>query len=738
MGSIDIRVVVARVYRLIIMKQVFQNLKNGKIELLDIPAPALKPGGVLVSNYFSVISPGTEKEIMQLANGGLLAKARQRPDLVREIIIKAKQEGWRQTWRKVKAKIETDLALGYASAGMVAAVAADVMRFKIGDRVACAGQNYASHSQTIFVPENLCVHIPDDVSFNQAAFTTLGAVALQGIRQARLTGGESAAVIGLGLIGQLTCQILKAYGQPITAIDFNAQRVGLAQKSTNCQGLVLGRDKTNQLRVDAVIISAASQDNQSLVLAGEILRDRGRVVVVGNVKIEIPRREYYKKELSVYLSRSYGPGRYDANYEEKGQDYPVGYVRWTEKRNLEEFLRLLSIGAVEVESLISHEYDISDAVLAYETLKQDKNSLAILLRYPKSFEKIPTKACPAESCGGGTPIGGLTGTAKDIVGLGLIGAGNFMQSIVVPAIKKIPGCRVRAIAAGHGYESQRLAKSLGQGQAVSNWQDVIHCPDVDLVITATRHDLHAVIVKEALDQNKNIHIEKPLCLTESELVEIKQAQANSQANFWVGFNRRFSAYTRFAKETFANHQGLVINYRVSAGSLPANHWVYDPQQGGGRLIGEVCHFVDWLQFMIGAAPRSVLAQALITKQSQSRDDFMLQLNFADGSLGSIIYTGSADRSLPKERIEIFGGGKAMVIDDFSRAEIFSQGRRRCYKFGKQDKGYKQQFIDLVSQIKNKGVLEDKSSELFNVTAAIFAAQKSIRNCRKVSLSEYGY
>lgn len=716
------------------MKQIFQNFKTGKLELVDIPIPAVRSGHLLIKNYYSLISPGTEKAAIELAKKNLIEKAKSRPDQVKEVINKIKTDGIITTFQRVMKKLDEPLPLGYSSAGEIIKIGENVEGFKVGDRVACAGGGYACHAEIISVPKNLCVKIPENLSYKEAAFTTLGAIAMQGIRRANLTPGEKVVVIGLGLVGQLTCQILKAYGFSVIGFDINPKQIKRAIEiasidagDTPNKAEDLVKAFTNGKGVDAVIITAATKSNEPIELAGKILRNRGRVSAVGDIKMEIPRRIYYKKELDVFISCSYGPGRYDKNYEEKGQDYPFEYIRWTEKRNMEEFIRLSEKKLIQSEKLITHIFPIEKAQEAYQLILKNPNKeeiVGMLFSYnPKKEQKDTTIFKEAGKY-----------KSKDIVNIGLIGVGNFAQNIILSAFKKIKSAYLYAAVDHNGINAQKVIKQFKGNYATTDWHKIIEDKNIDLVIVATRHNLHAPITIEALKHNKNVHVEKPLCLNEKELNEIIKVAQNSKGRLMVGFNRRFAPHIIKAREIFRNNYPLMIFCRINAGFIPKDNWVHDPIEGGGRIIGEVCHFVDLCQFLASSSPKRVYASLVPAEGAiQTEDNISIIIEFENGSRGTIIYTSLGSKSLAKEYIEIIGGGKAMIIDNFKNGIIYNQnGRKRIWKLS-QDKGHFNEFKDLIGAICQGKPSPIPSREIILSTQTVFDIIKSLKERALVNI-----
>lgn len=651
------------------MKQLIQDFKSGEIKVVDVPAPVVAPGRVLVRNAFSVVSAGTERATVELGQASLIGKARQRPDLVKQVFDTVKREGIAAAVHKVQSRLDEWKALGYSSAGVVLEVGASVAGFAVGDRVACAGQDYASHAEVVSVPVNLCAKIPEGVDLAHAAFTTVGAIALHAVRQSDARIGENVAVIGLGLIGQLTVQILKAAGCRVTGSDPSVTIAGL--------------DAPQPDTADAVIIAAATESNEPLELAAKLCRDRGRAVMVGVTGMDVPREMFYRKELELRLSRSYGPGRYDPQYEEHGVDYPVGYVRWTEQRNMAAFMQLLAAGQVNVAPLIAHRLKIDDAARAYELTG------GVAIEYP---ERPASPAVP------------VTRKMKPApVVLGVIGAGHYAQGVLLPEFKRNKDVTLHTVCTATGASAKKAQEKFGFAGCTTDWRAVVADKDVNTVVVATRHNLHAEIVTAALRAGKTVWCEKPLCLRAEELDEILKAGSD---RLMVGFNRRFAPVAAKIRELTPP---LVMRYRVSVQPLPANHWVNDPAVGGGRILGEVCHFVDFLQFAARARPVSVFAQGF------GGDNAQVAVRFADGSVGSVDYFDVADAALAKEQFEAFGGGRHVVVENV------------------RDKGQAEAVRQFVAAAKSGGLMPILLDEIVASTRLTLAIGESMRKNQPVVL-----
>ncbi|MDP4208599.1 MAG: bi-domain-containing oxidoreductase [Bacteroidota bacterium] len=665
------------------MKQLIQNFKTGELYVDELPIPSLQEGMVLVHNAYSLISAGTERGTVKTAQASLLGKAKARPDLVAQVLQNLKKEGLKATLEKVRTKLDSLKALGYSTAGIVVASADTNGFFKPGDRVACGGQDYASHAEFISVPQNLVVKIPDNVNFEEAAFTTLGAIALQGVRQAEPRLGECICVIGLGLLGQITCQLLRANGCKVVGIDVSSAMLDQALQSG--ANMAMLRNDTNLLTAcenytqghgfDSVIITAGSPDNDPVVLATELLRKKGRLVVVGAVKMDIPRDPYfYRKELELRISCSYGPGRYDHSYEDQGHDYPFAYVRFTEQRNMETFLGLIASEAINVKPLITQVFDISQATEAYDIIlgKIKSPHIGILLKYDQ--DSIQDK----------NVIEVNHSPAKDI-NVGFIGAGSFAQSYLIPHVKKNEGS-LDTVVTATGISCKNVAQKFGFNKATTDAKEIFGNTVLNTIFIATQHNTHAQYVIEALKAGKNIFVEKPLALTFDELHNVIAAYEEAKSpRLMVGFNRRFAPVSQEIKKHFKGiGEPLVMNFRINAGFLPKEHWT-QTEAGGGRIMGEVCHFIDLMQFFVEAKPVKIYAECINTTniQIKAEDNLSVIVKFEDGSVGNLLYLANGDKSMPKEYIEIFGGKSIGVIQDFKSGSIYKNGKQtKLSMFGK--------------------------------------------------------
>ena len=593
-------------------------------------------------------------------------------------------------------RLDEPIPLGYSAAGVVLEVGAGVSGFKPGDRVAAAGAGFASHAEVIWVPENLGVLIPDGLDFEAAAFCMLGAIALHGVRQAEVTLGETAVVIGLGLLGLLSVQMLAAQGCRVIGIDLDPQKAALARELGADLALTAGQDEveeavanfTRGVGADAVIITAASEDPGPLRLAEAVARERARLVLVGVAELSLTRQAFWNKELSFTVSKAAGPGSLAPLYEAKGFDYPVAYVRWTERRNLEAFLELVAKDRVRVDRLITHRFPIAAALEAYDLiLKNREPYIGVLLTYPREDEAFRQEAPPDRKVFLKSAPAALK--PADRLAVGLIGGGLFTKNILIPALKKVQGVNLVGVATTTGVTAHHLAQKFGFAYTTTDYREILNDPAVGSVIITTRHNLHAAMVLEALAAGKNVFVEKPLCLTEEELEKLIAAYDGSRL-LMVGFNRRFAPLAQKVKAALAGRTTpLVMTYRVNAGYIPADHWVHDPEVGGGRLLGEVCHFIDFCHFMSDSAAETVSVASISGPTGKYRpdDNFVVMLTFRDGSVGTILYTAKGGKSFSRERFEVFGDDTAAVIEDFRRGQVVQGGTKKSWQQWSLNLGY---------------------------------------------------
>lgn len=734
------------------MYQLIQNYRTGKIELADVPIPNCGANYVLIRNVNSLISIGTEKSIVELGKKSLLGKARARPDLVKRFVDKAKKEGFLKTFQEALGRLDNPTALGYSSAGIVVEVGTNVHKLSVGDRVACIGAGYASHAEFITVPEHLCVRLPDNVSFEEGSFGMLGIIALHGVRCANLTFGEKVAVIGLGLLGLLTVQILQAYGSQVVGFDIDprkvelAKSVGLVNGFTDLEEFKNGIDKFSQGNgSDAVIITAATKSDEPINVAVDIVRMKGKIVMVGVGDIHPSRNEMWHKEVEIVVSKAGGPGVFDPFYENKGIDYPAGYIRWTENRNLEEFIRLIEEEKINVKTLISHRVSISDSLNIYKDLLTNSGRyIGVVINYPLSNNKILEKEK--------TKTLSQSTISSEKVVLGVIGAGLFGKALLLPAISKNKNIVLHTLCTSSSANVYHIGKKYNFSVITTNYREILQNKEINSVVILTPHSLHKRMVVETLVSGKHVFVEKPLCVSEGELGEIDDVYHSLQSlpYLMVGYNRRFSSHSRVAREFIGewektnlrlNHNlklrinPMVINYRINAGFVPASHWVHSEEEGGSRVIGEICHFVDWMIFITGSKPVKLFAERVSgdNKSIINSDNLCINIKFNDGSVGNIIYTGSGDKSFSREMIEIFCEGKTTVIKDFKETQMFFNGRKKLFRTINQDLGYANELKNFFSVISGKGTKGILYEEIYWSTLATFKINESLEKGRIVEL-----
>lgn len=869
------------------MKQLTQKLKNGDIQVVEVPSPMVGPGMLLVRNYYSLISPGTEGSTVKAARKSLLGKAKERPEQAKQVIEVLKQRGPVQTYRVVMKKLGSYSPLGYSCAGEVVEIGDRVQGFRVGDLIACGGSGYANHAEIVAVPSNLCVKLSLSQKVERgrqneeglqkylkaAAYNTVGAIALQGVRQADLGIGEVCAVIGLGLIGQLTCLILRAGGIKVVGIDIDSHMVEIA--SEHCADMALVRDEpglaeridefTDSIGVDAVIIAAATRSTDPINLAGKIAREKGRVVIVGDVPTGFDREPYYKKELELRMSCSYGPGRYDPSYEEKGIDYPVGYVRWTENRNMKAFQELVQSGKIDVDYLTNHIFDLEDAPKAYDLiLKKNEPFLGILIRYDVVKENIDKKVVISQKSEVRTRNSGVRNQKLEVgiqnsefrtqnltvrtrdskvksqkseitneksefriqnseVSIAFVGAGSYAMSHLLPNIPKKEDVALKAVITSSGTSSRTVAEKYKFEFCTSDDADIFNNDDISTVFIATRHNTHVEYVIKALQAGKHVFVEKPLCLTEEELNEIKEVynsevriqssemaenkgnnselrsqslemtscnsesrrqkpeasynaegrrrragsksqksegsyKAEGRSNnsefrnqkseftnqtsefilhtsylplLMLGFNRRFSSLAQILKERLGAGPMAMI-YRINAGPIPSDSWIQDKDIGGGRIIGEVCHFVDFLTFINGSLPDRVFATAM-QDPADLEDTLNVSVHFQNGSIGTISYFANGSKSLSKEYVEIYRTGMTAILNDFKALEIYGDGKPLRKRLFTQDKGQKKMVSTFVQAIKEGKPSPISFEEICAVTMTTFKIIESIRTQQAVEI-----
>jgi len=716
----------------ILMKQLLQNIKTGKSTVEDVPMPTPREGQALVKISASLVSAGTERMVVEFAEKSLVGKARSRPDLVKQVVDKARREGLVNTAQAAFNRLDQPMALGYSSAGTIVALGKGMQGFKVGQRVACAGGGFAVHAEYNVVPRNLLTPLPKNVDFESAAFTTLGAIALHGFRLTEPQIGENVAIIGMGLLGLLAAQIASAAGCNVLGIDIDPARLALASKLglqavSRQKAVDASQAFTSNRGFDAILICADTSSNDPVELAGIIARDRARVVATGAVGLTIPRKVYYEKEISFINSRSYGPGRYDINYEENGQDYPLGYIRWTEGRNFEAVVDLMSKGKLQVQPLVTHRFPIEKGVKAYEVItgKAKEKFLGVLLTYPEEKKKEETKVV--------FPLSSFKGSGN--VKLGVLGAGLFANSVLLPAIKKAGDINFVGIASSGGLHAQHSGKKFGFQYATSNDDEIINDPNINTIAILTRHDSHANLVVKALKAGKHVFVEKPLAINSSQLSVIsKQLKANSQSLLTVGFNRRLAPLAQQLSTFYKDHtEPMHVHYRVNAGYISLNHWTQDPELGGGRIIGEACHFIDFITFLVGDSPISVTAHAMPDNGKYREDNVSMTFTFPDGSIGVVDYLANGDKSLPKEHVEVFCGGKIAILDDFVSLQTVEDGKKKEVS-NAQNKGHVNEWKAFVQTIREGGEPPIPYEQLIGVTKSTFAAVESIRIHQTIKIS----
>jgi len=716
------------------MKQILQNIKSGDLTLEEVPPPALLPMGIRVRTAMSLISAGTERMIIELAQKSLVGKAQARPDLVKQVIDKAKKEGVLNTFRNVMSKLDKPMPLGYSAAGIVEAVGAEAATFSVGDRVAIAGAGYANHAEVNYVPKNLAVRIPDGVSFEEAAYTTVASIALQGVRNCKPELGENVAVVGLGLIGLITAQLLRANGCRVIGIDLDPKKVELGLKMGMDAGVVSDPAKevdrfTAGRGVDHCIITASTKSNQPIELAGEITRKQGAVTVVGAIGMNIPRDAYYKKELEVNISMSYGPGRYDIAYEEGGIDYPYDFVRWTEQRNMEAVLDLMARKLLDVKPLTTHLFSVDNALDAYNMIQAGKKPfVGILLSYDvEKHQKATVQVAKADAL----PLNGK-------LRMGFVGAGNYASLHLLPHLQKNSKVKLTTLVTATGMSAKQKAKKFKFASGTTEFEELLKDDKTNAVGIATRHGSHADFTVRALEAGKHVFVEKPLVVNTEQLDQViaayEKANEKGQYAVMVGTNRRFSSMARHLKDFFANTSAKQMIYRVNSGHIPATSWLHTAEEGGGMLVGEMCHFIDMMIYLSGELPTSVYAQKMNVHNDtvSDMDNISIVISFDKGSLGTLSYNTVGDKTTSKERFEVYGDGRVGVLDDFRLLELHYMGNLNRKKTMNQDKGQVTQIEETVLGFR-QGVSPIPFEEIVMGMRVVFAAQTSLQTGNAVSL-----
>lgn len=737
------------------MRQVLQRLSSGETVLANMPLPASQPEHLLIRSCASLLSLGTERMLVEFSKGSLLQKARSQPDKVKQVIDKVRTDGLAPTLEAVFRKLDEPIALGYCNAGVVLESAPGrcepaINQWKPGDRVASNGP----HAEIVSVPHHLCAKIPDEVLDEEAAFTVVGAIALQGIRLSNPTLGEKFMVIGLGLIGQLTVQLLRANGCQVLGVDLSPDRLKLARDfgadvvPSEADAVKAAEAWTAGAGVDGVIITASASTDEIMHQAAQACRKRGRIVLVGVVGLHLRRDDFYKKEITFQVSCSYGPGRYDEAYEQRGRDYPLAYVRWTEQRNFEAVLQAMKEGRLNVKPLITHRFSFDDALAAYETVQKDSSPLGILLEYtqlPSSERSVVITAAPRNAPSRSRETqGDLKRDSGSYPVIGVIGAGNFANAVLLPALAKTAALRSQ-IAARNPVHAQHAARKYGFQQATTDYMQILRDPAVNAVFILTGHNTHARFICEALQAGKHVFVEKPLCLNEEELQQIErcfvgdsssevQSLRSGVCQLMVGFNRRFSPHVREIKKWLQGRvEPLCMNMTVNAGAIPPEHWSQDPNQGGGRIIGEACHFIDLLLFMAEAPVVSVSAVMVGEGPAVRTDKMSIQLGFADGSVGTVNYFANGSKSYPKEVLEVFSDGRIVRLDNFRTATGFGFKGSRSFRTWRQDKGHNAEIMQFIDRVAVGEEPLIPFGELANVTRATFAAMASANSGERIKL-----
>lgn len=698
------------------MKQLFQNLRTGEILLENLPIPQVRKGFVLIKTHHSLVSTGTEKMLVEFGKANFIEKAHQQPEKVKQVFDRVKTDGLCPTVEAVFRKLSEPLPLGYCNVGEIVAVGEGVSEFNIGDRVASNGY----HAEVVCVPKNLVVHIPENVTDEEATFTVVGAIALQGVRLANPTLGETVVVIGLGLIGQLTVELLQANGCEVIAFDFDQHKIDLATSKgikafkvlEENDSVKIAQGITQNVGVDAVIITASNSSNEVISQAARMSRKRGRIVVVGVIGLNLQRADFYEKELTFQVSCSYGAGRYDADYEQNGQDYPIGFVRWTAKRNFETVLKIIASGRLHVKSLITKVIDFQDYHQIYGNIENSK-SIASILKYREDIDVSETKILLKNH---------LFNSANDV--LAIIGSGNFTKATVLPILSKLK-VNIKYLSSASGLSGTLMAKKYGVQFSTTNNDDILNDSQVSAVLITTRHDAHARLCIEALRAGKHVFMEKPLALNQEELDEIIEVYEQSGKTLTVGFNRRFSPFVQDVKKQLGNSNSLInVIATMNAGEIPDNHWVQDMTIGGGRIIGEACHLIDLITYLSGSLVESVVMNAMEKKPAENTDNASILLKYKNGSTGVINYFANGNKSYSKERIEVYSQGKTMIIDNFRKSEYF--GTKSSGMSRSQDKGHSEQFRLFLERLRNGGEAIIPIEEIINTSRVSLAAMESLK------------
>lgn len=711
------------------MKQILQHLRSGQLEVADLPGPIVRPGHLLIQTTRTLISAGTERMLVEFGQAGLIAKARSQPDKVKQVLDKIRTDGLMPTLEAVFNRLDEPLPLGYCNVGTVLDVGPGVTGFSPGDRVASNGP----HAEIVCIPRNLCAKVPDGVDDESAAFTVLSSIGLQGIRLIEPTLGEKIVVFGLGLIGLVTVQLLRAAGCEVLGVDVNPQRLKLAEQfgaKTAAAGgggdpVAVANAWTEGMGVDGVLVTASAKTDEIMNQAAEMCRRRGRIVLVGVVGLNLRRADFYEKELTFQVSCSYGPGRYDDAYEQAGRDYPYGFVRWTEQRNFEAVLSTMASGSLVVDKLITHRYKLTDAANAYKTISADSSALGVVLEYAEAVERAPTiEIGQSPAAGDGRAV------------IGVIGAGNFSKMTLMPGLAKT-SANVAYVADLDAAAARHVAKKFGVHKAVTDYREILNDPNVNAVMIAVGHNLHARFVCEALAAGKHAFVEKPLAMNVDEIRLVLDAAAqHPDRQVMVGFNRRFSPHARKMSELLGQRgEPLAMSMTCNAGHIPPAHWVHDAQRGGGRIVGEACHFIDLMVSLAGSLVKTVSATMMGAGVATREDKMSISLGFEDGSIGAVNYFANGSKSYPKELLEIFSDGRVLRLDNFRKMAGYGFRNFKTFKTARQDKGHAAEFTAFAVRAASGGEPLIPLDQLVNVTLASFAAMTGASEHRTVSIAD---
>lgn len=721
------------------MKQILQNYGTGEVSLAEVPAPRCRRGGLLVRNRNSLVSIGTERSIIDLGKKSLVGKAAARPDLVKRAIEKARTEGLVKTFQEAMGRLDIPTPLGYSSAGVVLEAGSEAHGFAPGDRVACIGAGVASHAEFISVPVNLACKIPDGVSDEDASFGMLGIIALHGVRCANLTFGSTVAVVGLGLLGLITVQLLKAYGCRVAATDLSEDKVALAKTlgadvataDTDAFAAAVA-EMTAAHGADSVIITAATKSDQPVNMAVDLSKIGGKIVLVGVADIHPDRNEMWHKEVEIVVSKAAGPGSLDPDYENGGRDYPFPHVRWTENRNLEEFLRLVGEGRVSLAPLITHRHDVTEALGVYEAIHKGtlKDAIGVILNYDETA--TPTRNTVLSDAQASKIGGALT--------VSTIGAGLFGKALLLPALSKTDGVTLKTLATSTGANAAHSGKKFGFRQSSTDAASLYADQETDAIVALTPHNMHAGNVISAIEAGKHLFLEKPLCTNPEELQQIRDAAtgASDLPVIMVGHNRRYSPHTAAIRGWLKDRSApLVLTMRINAGFVPADHWVHSDEEGRSRIVGEVSHFIDFMEALVGASPVRVSAERIggNDQSAVNNDNFVASLRFADGSVGSLTYSASGDRSFSREQTEIFWDGNTVLTTDFKQSKLFSKGRKTQFKTQGQSLGYKEELAAFVAAAKGAPATVPSLEHSMQTMAVIFAIEEALATGGPVSLTQ---